>query len=95
MFVCLGAKPPARCLRVCKSAYSPCVLSSSLRSCFLFILFFFSSFPFLDFDLDVVCFILFFLWLACCLFDVGFVATRLAYDKYLMRTYADLTFFLV
>ena len=34
---------PPRCLSACKSAHSPCVLSSFLRSCFLFILF--SSLP--------------------------------------------------
>ena len=41
--------PPPRYVRACKSAYSPCVLPSFLRSCFLFILFFFSSFPFFAF----------------------------------------------
>ena len=50
LFFCLDATPPSRCLRACKSAYSPynmcCLISCVLA------LFFFS--PFLDFDLDVV-----------------------------------------
>ena len=43
LFLRLGAAPPPRCLRACKSAYSPCMPSSLLLSCFL--LFTFSSLP--------------------------------------------------
>ena len=83
-------------------AYSPCVLPPFLRSCALAVVYIFFTFLLflLDFDLDIVCFIQ-----DRCLFLVGIMlsprfrfpaATRLAYDMYLdtlIRTYADLTFF--
>ena len=44
LFFCLGATPPrAACKPANKSAYSPCVLSCLLISCFLFLPCFFSS----------------------------------------------------
>ena len=39
----LGTTPPPRCLRACKSACYPCVVSSFLRPCFFFVLCFFLS----------------------------------------------------
>ena len=73
--------PPPRCLRARKSSCSPCVLSSFLLFIYLFIYLFFSCFPFFDFDLDVVCFILSFYCRYYALYSVSVsVATRLAYD---------------
>ena len=58
-----------------------CLLSSVLDV--VLFLFFISSFPFFDFDLDIVCFILSF---SCGYYAVSSVpvsvATRLAYDTY-------------
>ena len=59
LLFCLGDTPPTRCVRVCMCADFPCALTSFLRSCCLFSLSFFSSFPFSISILDVVCFILF------------------------------------
>ena len=49
LFFCLGATPPLRCLRACKSAYSPCALSSFFSCVLDFSWFLFSSFPFFRF----------------------------------------------
>ena len=70
----LGATytPPAL-LASLKYAYSPCVLSSFLRSCCWLILFFFSSFPSFDFDFGHRLFHpVFFLWVLCCLLGFAF-----------------------
>ena len=71
-------------------------LACCFLSCVLNVdLFYFSSLPFFDFDLDIVCFILSF---SCGYYAVSSVsvsaATRLAYDMIciLIRTYADLPF---
>ena len=66
----LGATPPPALLAGLKHAYSPYVLSSVVFLAFRFLMpirtysgyvFFSSSFPFIDSDLDIVCFILYFL----------------------------------
>ena len=90
----LGATPPLRSLRSWSIPLACCLLSRVLDVDLFY--FFFSSFPFFDFDLDIVCFILSF---SCGYYAVSSVsvsaATRLAYDNIciLIRTYADLTFF--
>ena len=55
--------PHAACEPAKSSAYSPCVLSFLLLSCFLFLIFFLLFHPFFEFGLDVVC--------LSCLFLVG------------------------
>ena len=59
-------------------AYSPCVLSSFLRSCRWFIAFFFSSFP--VFDFDRLFHPIFFLSVQCCVLGFGFCC-----DSFSMR----------
>ena len=58
----------------------------------------YSSFPFFDFDLDIVCFFLSFSCRHCAVYSVSVsAATRLAYDIIciVIRTYADLTFLFI
>ena len=66
----LGATLPPALLA--SLACSPCVLSSFLRSCCLFILFFFSSFPFSVSIWTSLFHPVFFLWVLCCLLAFGF-----------------------
>ena len=89
----LAVFPPAL-LTSLKYGYSPCVLSSFLRS-WRWFFFFFPSFLFFDFDLDIIWFILSF---SCGYYAVSSVsvtaATRLACDMYL-DTYAHWSHFFI
>ena len=78
LLFCLGATSSLRCLRSCKSAYSPCVWSSSSFCDVAFNLFYFFSLPslFFYFNLDVVCLVLScscgYYFKICCLRGFGF-----------------------
>ena len=96
----LAVFPPAL-LTSLKYGYSPCVLSSFLRS-WRWFFFFFSLLPFFRFRFGHhLIHPVFFLWVLCCLLGFGYCCDsfRILYDVntsyvcILIRTYADLTFY--
>ena len=94
LFFCLGATPPTALIANLKVRV--CIpLVCRLVSCVLvFNLFRLSSLSlFFDFDSDVVSLMLSFSYGSYAVYSVSVsLATRLAYDMYPIRTYADLTY---